>query len=314
MAINWYPGHMHKANKEMTEILPQVDLVVELLDCRIPHSSQNPVIARLGAGKPCIKILSKSDLADPAITAQWQAYFESKASVKTLLSTLELSDKADRFMRLYHKLLPGKAGSGGKTLAMISGIPNVGKSTLINALVGRKVAKTGDEPAITRGLQRIKLNQEVTFLDTPGILWPKIDNENSGYRLAATGAIRDTAIDIEDVATHLGEFLVDHYGQRLQQRYALDCAATSALDLLEKVGKRRGCLRRGGHVDLEKVSSLLVNEFRDGLLGRITLETPSMIETEEQQVALKKAEKAAREAARKKKKRSGAGHGKQMVR
>jgi len=295
MAINWYPGHMHKANKEMTKVLPQVDLVIELLDCRLPYSSQNPAIAELAKNKPCIKILSKSDLADPVVTAQWQAYFERTASVKTLLTTLDQPHNAQKLVRLCRKLAPKKPKAGFSILAMITGIPNVGKSTLINAVAGRKVAKTGNEPAITKGLQKIKLNEGIVFLDTPGILWPKIRNPNSGYRLAATGAIKDTAIEVEDIALYLSGFLIQHYPQLLLDRYELDTIPTTDIEFLEIMGARRGCLRGGGHVDLEKVSSILVNEFRAGKLGRITLETPDMILTEEKIVAQKQKEKTERE-------------------
>lgn len=285
MAINWYPGHMHKANKEMTKILPQVDLVIELLDCRLPYSSQNPAIAKLGRDKPCIKILSKSDLADPAVTTQWQDYFERNNSVKTLLTTLEQADKAQKLLQLVNKLALKKSKSRTHTLAMITGIPNVGKSTLINSVAGRKVAKTGNEPAITKGLQRIRINEDLIFLDTPGILWPKIHNENSGYRLAASGAIKDTATEVEDLAFYLSDFLLQHYPQRLVDRYELDATPNSEVEFLEELGARRGCLRRGGGVDLEKVSTIVVNEFRAGVLGRITLETPQMIQAEERAMA-----------------------------
>jgi len=300
MAINWYPGHMHKANREMTEVLPQVDLVIELLDCRLPYSSQNPSIATLAKNRPCIKVLSKSDLADPVITEQWQAYFEQTASVKTLLTTLEQSDKAQKLIQLCHKLVPNKPKASSNILAMITGIPNVGKSTLINAVAGRKVAKTGDEPAITKGLQKIKLTDGIIFLDTPGLLWPKIHNENSGYRLAASGAIKDTATDIEDIAFYLSNFLLQHYPQLLLERYELVSLPATDIELLELIGARRGCLRSGGHVDLEKASAILVNEFRGGKLGNITLETPEMILAEEKIVAQKLKEKAEREELKKK--------------
>ena len=302
MAINWYPGHMHKANKDMTEALPQVDLIIELLDCRLPYSSQNPAIAKLGQNKPCIKVLSKSDLADPEITARWQAYFEREASVKTLLTTLDQTDKAQKLLPLCHKLVPNKPKASSNILAMITGIPNVGKSTLINAVAGRKVAKTGDEPAITKGLQKIKIGEGIVFLDTPGILWPKIHNENSGYRLAASGAIKDTATDVDDIAFYLSNFLLQHYPQLLMERYELESLPASDIEFLELLGARRGCLRAGGHVDLEKVSSILVNEFRAGTLGHITLETPDMIEAEEKIVAQQIKEKAERDALRKSKK------------
>ena len=281
MAINWYPGHMHKANKEMTKILPEVDLVIELLDCRLPYSSQNPSIARLERNKPCIKILSKSDLADPDVTTQWQDYFERTGSVKTLLTTQDHAGKAHNLLQLVHKLVPKKSKSRSHVLAMITGIPNVGKSTLINAVAGRKVAKTGDEPAITKGLQKIRINDDLIFLDTPGILWPKIHNENSGYRLAISGAIRDTATEVEDLALYLSGFLLQQYPQLLVDRYKLDSTPNSDVELLEQLGAKRGCLRSGGRVDLEKASTILVNEFRAGVLGRITLETTAMIEDEE---------------------------------
>jgi ribosome biogenesis GTPase A len=302
MPINWYPGHMHKANKNMAEVLPQVDLVIELLDCRLPYSSQNPSIAQLIQERPCIKVLSKSDLADPGRTAEWQAYFESAASVKTLLTTLDQADKAQKLLQLCEKLAPEKSKSRFNTLAMITGIPNVGKSTLINAVAGRKVAKTGDEPAITKGLQKIKINDDLTFLDTPGILWPKIHNEMSGYRLAASGAIRGTAIEVEDVAMFLSDFLLREYPQLLLQRYELPSLPQSDVEFLEQLGAMRGCLRGGGHVDFEKVSSILVNEFRAGMLGNITLETPAVIAVEEEIVEQKKQAKIARDEMRKSKK------------
>ena len=299
MAINWYPGHMHKANKDMKEMLPHVDLVIELLDCRLPFSSQNPLIASLARDKPCIKILSKSDLADPDVTQQWQSYFERTANVKTLLTTLEQTDKAQKLLQLCHKLVPVTSKSKFHLLAMISGIPNVGKSTLINAVAGRKVAKTGDEPAITKGLQKIKVREGVVFLDTPGILWPKIHNENSGYRLAAAGSIKDTATDIADIAFYLADYLISHYPHNLASRYDLETIPPTEIEFLELMGAARGCLGAGGRVNLEKASTLLVNEFRAGQLGRITLETPEEILIEELVVARQKKEKEARDAARK---------------
>jgi ribosome biogenesis GTPase A len=302
MAINWYPGHMHKANREMKEALPQVDLVIELLDCRLPFSSQNPSIAALTKDKPCIKILSKSDLADPDTTRLWQDYFESEASVKTMLTTLNQRDKAARLMQLCNKLVPHKSSNTVKMLVMITGIPNVGKSTLINAVAGRSVAKTGNEPAITKGLQKIRVDDGVIFLDTPGILWPKIHNENSSYRLAASGAIKDTAMEVEDVAYYLTGFLLEQYPQYLVERYQLISTPQNEMAFLELLGAQRGCLRAGGQVDLEKVSSILVNEFRSGKLGQITLETPGMVIAEEIIVAQKRREKAERDELRKQKK------------
>lgn len=305
MAIHWYPGHMHKAIREMTTLLPDVDLVIELLDARLPGSSQNPAIAKLRHNKPCIKILSKSDLADPKATLHWQAHFEQDASVKTLQTTLDQQDKAQRLIRLCRALVPSKVKANLNMLVMVAGVPNVGKSTLINALAGRKAAKTGNEPAITKGQQRIKLAEGIVLLDTPGLLWPKIDNENSGYRLAASGAIKDTAMAIEDVAFYLADYLIKQYPTVLKERYDLASVPDTELEFFEQMGARRGCLVAGGRVDLEKASAILVNEFRAGMLGGITLETPEMIEAEEVVITRQKQAKAEKDAERKRKFRSG---------
>ncbi|MDC0069581.1 ribosome biogenesis GTPase YlqF [Gammaproteobacteria bacterium] len=305
MAIHWYPGHMHKAIREMTNILPDVDLVIELLDARLPASSENPLIMALRGNKPCIKILSKSDLADPEATSLWQSHFEQDTSVETLQTTLDLNGKPQKIVRLCQALVPSRVKANLNMLVMVTGIPNVGKSTLINALAGHKVAKTGNEPAITKGQQRIKVGQGIMLLDTPGILWPKIENENSGYRLAASGAIKDTAMGIEDVAFYLANYLIKRYPKALKDRYELTSLPVTEIEFIELLGARRGCLSAGGRVDLEKASAILVNEFRAGLLGSITLETPDMMVEEEQIVAQQKETKAARDAERKRKFRSG---------
>jgi len=299
MAIHWYPGHMNKASHEMKAVIKDTDIIIELLDARLPYSSQNPTIKDLSIDKPCIKILSKSDLADPIITQAWQSHFENVESVKTIATTKDARYKAEKVLYLCQKLSPKSLRSTRTMVAMITGIPNVGKSTLINALTGRKIAKTGNEPAITKGQQRIKLNEEVTLLDTPGILWPKIHNENSGYRLAISGAIKDTAMSIEDVAFYLSQYLLENYADLLVHILGLDTLPQNDLDLLEALGKKRGCLRKGGQVDLEKVSSVLVNEFRTGKLGRISLETPSMIPAEEEKVIRAQEEKLKRDQNRK---------------
>jgi len=278
--------------------------VIELLDARLPASSENPAIAKLRRNKPCIKILSKSDLADPSTTVRWQAHFEEDASVKTLQTTLDQNDKVQRIIRLCQALVPSKTKAHRSMLVMIAGIPNVGKSTLINALAGRKVAKTGNEPAITKGQQRIKLDEGIMLLDTPGILWPKIENENSGYRLAASGAIKDTAMGIEDVGFYLADYLIKHYPIALKDRYELASVPDTELEFIELMGARRGCLGAGGRVNLEKASAILVNEFRAGMLGAISLETPEMILAEEEIVAQEKQAKADRDALRKRKFRS----------
>lgn len=290
---------MHKASKEMTEVLPQVNLVVELLDARIPFSSSNPFIQSLCADKPRIKLLNKTDLADPEITKIWQAYFESQNHTKSMALDLKSSDPSAAIIDLINKLYPQREGRS--TLAMVTGIPNVGKSTLINNLAGKHIAKTGDEPAITKGQQRINLRNGIMLLDTPGVLWPKIENPNSGYRLGTTGAIKDTAISYEELAFFALDFFLKQYPERLKERFNLENLPDTELELLEIIGLQRGCLRGGNQVDLERVSALFINELRAGVLGPISFETPEVIEGEMQQVAILREEKAARDKLREEK-------------
>ncbi|MBL4866663.1 MAG: ribosome biogenesis GTPase YlqF [Pseudomonadales bacterium] len=311
MSIQWYPGHMHKAIKQIKEVLPKIDLIIEMLDARIPYSSGNPVISQLSGNKPRIKILNKSDLADPQITLSWQKYWEEELNIKSITLAPNQPEKIKQLSQLIKKRVPGKDNTssekGGQIInVMIMGIPNVGKSTLINTLTGRALAKTGNEPAVTKGQQRINLGNGISLLDTPGILWPKVDNKKSGYRLAATGAIRDTAMSYDDVAFNTVDYLLKAYPLRLRERYQLNTLPVTELEFLEAAGAKRGCLRSGGMVDLEKIATVFLNELRNGMLGRISLETPSMMVEEEEELAhfLAKiaAEKEAKKAARKKKK------------
>ena len=287
---------MHKASKEMTEALPQVNLLIEVLDARIPYSSSNPFIQTLCTDKPRIKLLTKLDLADPAITKQWQRYFEQQNNTKSRALDLLNTDPSGQIIDLINKLYPPQTERN--TLAMVTGIPNVGKSTLINCLAGKHIANTGDEPAITKGQQRINLRNGIMLLDTPGILWPKIDHPNSSYRLATTGAIKDTAMSYEDVAYFAAEFCLAQYPQQLKNRFNLSELPQTETELLEIIGKQRGCLRGGNRIDFERASTIFINELRDGKLGSMTLETPEVIETEIQQVAVMKAEKEEREKRR----------------
>jgi ribosome biogenesis GTPase A len=301
-AINWYPGHMHKASKEMRNIVPQVDLIIEVLDARIPFSSENPMIGDIRGDKPCIKVLSKSDLADPAMTKQWQDYLEQDKGVKTIALTTEEPEKMRELLSLCHKMVPGKSSGERRVEAMIMGIPNVGKSTLINNLAGRVIAKTGNEPAVTKNQQRIKLDEGILLLDTPGVLWPKLENQHGGYRLAITGAIKETAVSNDDIAMYAVGYFRQAYPELLKQRYNLDVLPEDEIRLLEAIGAKRGCLRAGGIVDLDRAAKIVLTEFRDITIGRITLETPEMMERELIEMVEIRAAKEAKLAAKKKKK------------
>ena len=291
--IQWFPGHMHKAQREIKEILPQIDVVIEVCDARLPFSSENPMITEIRGDKPLIKILNKSDLADPKVTEQWLSYLESQHNVKAIALTTESPSVAKTLPNLIRKLAPNKDEAGKQINAVIMGIPNVGKSTLLNTLVGKAKAKVGNEPAVTKGQQRIRLDDGLYLYDTPGMLWPKIVNENSGYRLAITSAVKDTAFDHEEIACFAAEYLLAAYPERLKERYKLDDLPEQDVELIEAIGRRRGCV---------KASEILINEIRDKTLGAITFETPEMVlaevihfdKVEADKVAAREAKKIAR--------------------
>lgn len=246
MAINWFPGHMHKAQREIKEILPQIDVVIEVCDARLPFSSENPMITEIRGDKPLIKILNKSDLADPAKTQIWLEYLEAQQNVKAIALTTDNPSVAKTLPSLIRKLVPNKDQTGKQINAVIMGIPNVGKSTLLNTLVGKAKAKVGNEPAVTKGQQRIKLDEGLYLYDTPGMLWPKIVNESSGYRLAITSAVKDTAFDHDDIACFAAEYLLENYPDRLIERYKFDSLPEREVELLEEIGRVRGCIKGGG--------------------------------------------------------------------
>ena len=287
MAIHWYPGHMHKANKAIKEALPNIDLIIEVLDARIPFSSQNPLLSQLRGDKPCIKILTKSDLADADLTRQWQSWLEKEQGVKTLALSIEQPERMRQLTSLCRKMITKPNGKHKIINTMIMGIPNVGKSSLINILTGKVIAKTGNEPAVTKNQQRIKLADDIILFDTPGVLWPKIENQNSMYRLASSGAVKDTAFEYDDIAFFAAEYLLSAYPENLLQRYNLAALPQNELELIEAIGRKRGCLKGGGRVDLDKASKILLTELRAGKIGRISLETPDLIEkelTEQEQI------------------------------
>ncbi len=297
--VQWFPGHMHKAQKEVREILPQVDVIIEILDARIPFSSENPMIAQLRGDKPTIKIFNKSDLADPKKTAIWQTYLEKEKNIKTLALNAQQTDRKQQVLDLIKEMAPHRGDATRIIQVLIMGIPNVGKSTLINSLAGRHIAKTGNEPAVTKMQQRIKLEDNITLFDTPGMLWANIDNPHSGYRLAATGGIKETAFELPDIASYLMEYLLEHYSENLKQRFSIEPFPVNDLIFLEEVGRQRGCLRSGGMVDLDKISRILISEYRDSIFGEITLETPDMMEVELKQLEIIRAKRAIKLAKRK---------------
>lgn len=293
---------MHKARKEINKVLSEVDVVIEVLDARIPFSSANPFIARLGSDKPLIKILNKSDLADSSCTQQWQAYLERDQQVKTLALNANQDVRAKTIAELCRKLVPNKH-QDKPIVAMIVGIPNVGKSTLINGLAGRAIAKVGNEPAVTKRQQKINLGNGLAIMDTPGILWPKLEPESCGYRLAVTGAIRDTAMEYEDVSLFALAFLKTQYPDALVERYRLETTELGDLALLENIGARRGCLRAGGVVDLYQAATIVLQDLRSGKLGEITLESPAMMEQELAELKVRLEAKRVAEAEKKSEKK-----------
>ena len=279
-SIQWFPGHMNKARNEIKEIMPDMDVVIEVIDARVPYSSENPMVAALRGQKRVIKILNKADLADPVQNMAWLDHFNAQDQVTALAFDDNKNAEVKKLVKVIKQLIPGKVGTGRQIKALIMGIPNVGKSTLINALAGRSIARTGDEPAVTKSQQLIKIDDDIMLYDTPGMLWPKIENPNSGFRLAATGGIKDTAFDFADVASYTAEYLIHAYPDLLKERYKLDDIPQTDWEFFEAAGRKRGFLKKGGIVDTYRMSEILVNELRSGQLGRISLETPDMREAE----------------------------------
>ena len=303
MNIHWFPGHMHKATKSIREILPKIDLIIEVLDARVPYSSENPVIQQLDPGIQRLKLLNKADLADSNITQLWLNYLNKHNNIKALAVSAQKASDIKQIVAEIDHCLEQVSVQAGLANILIVGIPNVGKSTLINHLTQRRSAKTGNEPAVTRDIQRIKLNDDIMFWDSPGILWPKVEHTNSSYRLALIGSIKDTAFEYDDVGVFAADYFLAQYPEQLKLRYGSQAMPESALDLLTLIAKVRGCMSKGG-ADFEKASRLLIQDIRELKISAFSLETPDMMLQElkeaEDMKALKEEKKAKRKAKAKK--------------
>jgi len=282
LAIQWYPGHMTQARKKAEETMEFTDMVIEVLDARVPEASHNPVIneMRLFRQRPNLKILNKADLADPKTTEAWLNYYNSLPNTKAVALSCKKAGDVKKIPALCRKITPHRGTHLKPLRALIMGIPNVGKSTLMNALLNRRVAKVGDEPAVTKSQQRFELDPTFSITDTPGMMWPKIAYESDGYMLAASHAIGRNAVIDEDVAVFLANNLLASYPELINTRYKLvamklDVLQIDGVDLLEAIAKRRSYKRHDGLWDMEKTAVAFLTDYRSGAIGRVSLETPS---------------------------------------
>ena len=273
MSIQWFPGHMHRARKQIAVVMAKVDVVIEVLDARLPGYSENPLLRELRGARPCLKVLNKSDLADPAVTVAWMDFYRECGTVPMEISATSPKD-AKRILSALPGMVPPRNFLMQPVNCLIVGIPNVGKSTLMNTLVGRKVARAANQAAITTKQKRVHIGDELTLYDTPGVLWPKIESATASYMLAGSGAVRETAMDNAEVAAKVGEYLLRQYPELLMARYKLADLPHDGLSLLDALGKKRGCLIKGGEVDVTKAAGILLNELRAGQIGRISLQRP----------------------------------------
>ena len=282
MSIQWFPGHMTSARKKAAETMANIDVVIEVLDARLPDAGSNPLVheLRLFRQRPCLKVLNKADLADPVVTKAWIDFYNSQKGVRAVALSAKKAGDVARLPSLCQSLAPHRDDNFKPLRMMIMGIPNVGKSTLMNALVKRKVAAVGDEPAITKSQQSITLSPRLILIDTPGLMWPKIEHDSDGYMLAASHAIGRNAVLEEEVATFLAGILLDRYGALLTARYGFSVQDMDAPGVLEAIARKRGCLLKGrgansaNALDLDKAAMLLLTDYRTGVLGRISLESP----------------------------------------
>jgi ribosome biogenesis GTPase A len=274
MSLQWYPGHMTKARRELLALMPSQDVMIEVLDSRMPKASSNPVLEEARGTKPVIKVLTKSDLADPEVTRAWVTYFEGEPGVKAFASTTDNPKLTRKRIAELSKDLAKHRGPTKPVRALIAGVPNVGKSTLINVLMNDAVAKVGDKPAVTKVQQLVRLANGMELTDSPGLMWPKIEHEPRAFRLALAGSIPDTAIDYYTIGMFAAELFLAKYPQLVVTRYKLPTTPVDAIALLTEIARRRGGLKKGGEVDVHKAAELLVHEFRAGVIGPISLEAP----------------------------------------
>ncbi|HEY5800283.1 MAG TPA: ribosome biogenesis GTPase YlqF [Burkholderiaceae bacterium] len=304
MAIQWFPGHMNAARKKAAESMEDTDLVIEVLDARLPEASCNPLVEELRRhrAKPCLKILNKADLADPAATDAWIAYYKAQEGVHAVALSCKKPADVARLPALAQSLAPHRGVPTKPLRLMIMGIPNVGKSTLMNALLNKRVAKVGDEPAVTKTQQRLYLGKNIVLTDTPGMLWPKIAIPSDGLMLAASHAVGNNAVIEEEVATFLGDLLLQRYPALLGERYKFDPAGMDGVAVIDGIAQRRGFRLKGGAWDLEKAAHTLLLDYRSGALGRISLESPAtravLLEEFARAQALKAEQDAAKAAAK----------------
>lgn len=281
MAIQWYPGHMTSARKKAEETMEHIDVVIEVLDARLPAASHNPMIDEMRnfRQRPNLKILNKADLADPQVTQAWLNYFNAQPNTKAVALSCKKPGDAKKIPSICRQLVPHRGTHLKPLRMMIMGIPNVGKSTLMNALLNRRAAKVGDEPAVTKSQQRFDLDATSSIIDTPGMMWPKIQYESDGYMLAASHAIGRNAVIDEDVAEFLGNVLLKAYPALMNTRFKLDAmkldvTSMDGIDLLEAIAKRRAYKRNDGLWDMERTAMALLTDYRSGAIGRVSLETP----------------------------------------
>ncbi len=286
--IQWFPGHMNKAKKALIELMADIDIVIELLDARAPFSSCNPLIQNIIKYKKKIRLLNKSDIADDSITQEWLHYFKQQDNTEAIAGNMNNSNQKNILIKLCRNIAPHRNSFEKPLRVIITGIPNVGKSTLINQLIGKKSAKTGDLPAVTKANQRLIVADDFLVYDTPGMMWEKIEYPQIGLNLALCNSIGRNALDEESMALYLLDDMKLRYPKALMTRYKLKLEQLNLYsdELINIIGKKRGCIAAGGVVDMQKASEIIIQDFRDGRIGKLSLETPKMWEEWQEQFVI----------------------------